>query len=183
MYQMLFTEKSIGTMTLKNRLIVPAMHSNYTSKDHEFTEQAVRYYAERAKGGFALVTTEFMCVSEEGLADDAQAAIYSDRFIPSLKRLVDAVHANGAKISAQLHHSGRIRGAGVSELPAVGASNIPAANSLQPVHELTTREVEAMVQKFVDAAVRAKQAGFDCVEIHGAHGYLLAQFMRSEDVV
>ncbi len=177
MYEALFTPMNIGTMTVKNRFVVPAMHSNYTGLDHCFSEQAMRYYAESAKGGFGLVTTEFICVSEEGLADNKQAAIYDDSFIPSLTQLTQMVHEGGAKIAAQLHHAGRIRGRGTSELPAVGASSIPAKNNMQPVHELTTEEVKTVIGKFVAGAVRAQKAGFDCVEIHGAHGYLLAQFL------
>ena len=94
-----------------------------------------------------------------------------------LSKLVERIHENGSRIFAQLQHSGRVQGRGSTPLPAVGASAMPAVGNVQKVHELTTEEVKIMVQKFVDAAIRAKKAGFDGVEIHGAHGYLLAQFL------
>lgn len=76
MYQRLFTPVKIGTMEVKNRFVVPAMDSHYTNEKHEYTEDALYYYGEKAKGGFGMIITEYMCVSEEGLAGPAQAAIY-----------------------------------------------------------------------------------------------------------
>ena len=118
-----------------------------------------------------------MCVSEEGLAGKTQAAIYDDSFLPTLKKLVDHVHQYDCRFIAQLQHSGRRQGKGVSAHTAVGASSKPDLGREEPVHELTTTEVAGIKKKFVDAAVRAKKAGFDGVEIHGAHGYLLDTFL------
>lgn len=176
-YDKLFEPYYIGELEIKNRFVVPAMDSHYTDEGHYFTEQALNYYGERAKGGFGLIFTEFLCVSEEGLAEKTQAGIYDDCFIPMLEKLVDGVHENGSKIFAQLQHSGRLQGNGTTSLMPVGASNIPDKGKLRKVHELTTEEIPDIIQKFVDAAKRAKKAGFDGVEIHGAHGYLLAQFL------
>lgn len=177
MYEKLFEPVRIGSLELKNRLVMPAMNSHYADEQHHYTPQACNYYGERALGGFGLLITEFLCVSEEGLAYPMQAAIYDDCFIPTLQKLTQRVHENGGRIFAQLHHAGRMQGKGSTPLPAVGASNIPDAANMIPVHELTTEEIPAVEQKFVEAAVRAKQAGFDGVEVHGAHGYLLAQFL------
>lgn len=177
MYELLFTPMKIGTLEIKNRFVMPAMNSHWGREDHYFTDQALNYYGERAKGGFGLLITEFLCVSEEGIADKTQAGIYDDCFIPMLSSLTARVHENGARIFAQLQHSGRMQGYGTSEFPAVGASWIPAAGHPLEVHELTTEEIPGIIDKFVQAALRAKKAGFDGVEIHGAHGYLLAQFM------
>lgn len=179
MYETLFQPGRIGTLELKNRLVMPAMNSHYADEEHHFTEQALNYYGERALGGFGLLITEFLCVSEEGLAYPMQAAIYDDRFIPSLSRLTERIHQNGGKIFAQLHHGGRMQGKGSTSLPAVGASAIPEASNMIPVHQLGTEEIPGVVQKFVDAALRAQKSGFDGVEIHGAHGYLLAQFLSA----
>lgn len=176
-FSRLFEPCHIGQLEIKNRFVVPAMDSHYTDEEHFFTEQALNYYGERAKGGFGLITTEFMCVSEEGLAEKTQASIYDDCFIPMLTKLVDRVHQNRSKIFAQLQHSGRLQGIDTTSLMAVGASSIPDKNKLIKVHELTTDEIQVVIQKFVDAACRAQKAGFDGVEIHGAHGYLLAQFL------
>lgn len=177
MYQNLFEPGKIGSLQLKNRLVMPAMNSHYAGADHHFTEQAYNYYGERALGGFGLLITEFLCVSEEGLAYPMQAAIYDDVFIASLSGLTERVHQNGGRIFAQLQHSGRMQGKGSTDLPAVGASAIPDKTNMIPVHPLTIPEIKAVEQKFIDAAVRAQKAGFDGVEIHGAHGYLLAQFL------
>lgn len=177
MYQNLFEPGKIGSLQLKNRLVMPAMNSHYAGADHHFTEQAYNYYGERALGGFGLLITEFLCVSEEGLAYPMQAAIYDDVFIASLSGLTERVHQNGSKIFAQLQHSGRMQGKGSTDLPAIGASAIPDKANMIPVHPMTIPEIKAVEQKFIDAAVRAQKAGFDGVEIHGAHGYLLAQFL------
>lgn len=176
-YEKLFEPLKIGQLEIKNRFVVPAMDSHYTDEEHYFTEQALNYYGERAKGGFGLITTEFMCVSEEGLAEKTQAGIYDDCFIPMLSKLVERVHTNGARMFAQLQHSGRLQGYDTTSLMAVGASSIPDKGHLLKVHELTTDEVQGVIQKFTEAALRAQKAGFDGVEIHGAHGYLLAQFL------
>ncbi len=177
MYQKLFEPLSIKNITLRGRLVMPPMNSHYGNTEHFFTEQGINYYGERALGGFSLLITEFLCISEEGLATTTQAGIYDDKFIPMLSRLTERVHANGSHIFAQLHHAGRIQGTGTTSLPAVGASPIPEKGRIQKVHELTTDEVQEMIQKFTTAALRAQKAGFDGVEIHGAHGYLLAQFL------
>lgn len=177
MYKKLFEPVRIGTLEVKNRFVMPAMNSHYADAEHHFTEQALNYYGERAIGGFGLQITEFLCVSEEGLAYPMQAAIYSDIFIPTLSGLTERVHRNGACIFAQLHHAGRMQGRGSTNLMAVGASNIPDRANPISVHELTTEEVRSVIQKFINAAVRAQKSGFDGVEVHGAHGYLLAQFL------
>lgn len=180
MYQKLFEPIKIGELEIKNRLVMPPMNSHGADENHHYTEQAFSYYAERAKGGFGLLITEFLCVSEEGLAYPKQAAIYDDEYISTLHMLTDRVHENGSRIFAQLQHSGRIQGKGTN-LSAVGPSSKPDVGRMNKVHELSTVEVKEVVLKFINAAVRAKQAGFDGVEIHGAHGYLLAQFL-SKDV-
>lgn len=177
MYTKLFEPMKIGNLEIKNRFVVPAMDSHYTNEDHQFTKQALNYYGERARGGFGLIFTEFLCVSEEGLAEKTQAGIYDDQFIPMLSQLTKRIHDNDSYIFAQLQHSGRLQGKESTTLQAVGASSIPDKSKPIKVHELTTEEVKIIINKFVEAALRAQKAGFDGVEIHSAHGYLLAQFL------
>lgn len=177
MFNKLFEPMKIGKLEIKNRLVVPPMHSGSATKEHLFSEQSFNYFAARAKGGFGLVIPEFLCVSREGLADETQVGIYDDSFIPNLTELTKRIHDNGAVCFAQIHHAGIQSDFRATNQISVGASSIPAENKLQPVHELTTEEVWELVGKFGDAAVRAKKAGFDGVEIHGAHGYLVAQFL------
>ncbi len=178
MYEELFNPVMIGNLQIRNRLVMPAMNSNLAGPDHIFTQQAVNYYSERARGGFGLQITEFLCVSEEGLANPKQAGIYDDAFIPMLKKLTDAVHAEGGRIFAQLQHSGRVASAEATDLQPVGASRISVSNDGRQIHELLTDEIPGIKRKFTEAALRAREAGFDGVELHGAHGYLLNQFMN-----
>ncbi|WP_455437603.1 oxidoreductase [Hungatella hathewayi] len=177
MYEKLYEPVKVCGISLKNRFVMPAMNSNLGDAGHFATERMGNYYAERAKGGFGLLITEFICVAEEGLASPIQLAIYDDKFIPQLAGLTKKVHDSGGKIFAQLHHSGNIRFPGLSEKPAVGASVITVKGYSEPVHELLTEEIPVIEQEFIDASIRAKNAGFDGIEVHGAHGYLLAQFL------
>lgn len=177
MFEELFNPITINHLKLQGRLIMPAMNSHYGDQQHFLTDQGINYYTERARGEFALLITEFLCVSEEGLATTTQAGIYDDKFIPMLSKLTSRVHENGSLIFAQLHHSGRIQGNGTSNFPPVSASPIPAKGHVREIKELTIDQISNIKAKFVDAALRAKACGFDGVEIHGAHGYLLAQFL------
>lgn len=177
MYSVLFTAKNIGKLTIKNRFVMPAMNSNLHDKTHHFNSQAAYYYGERAKGGYGLLITEFLCVSKEGLAGTTQAAIYDDSFIETLKTIPDEVHKYDAKIFAQLQHAGRVAKTGDPDLPVVSSFWTPLKPNGLKVHMLTIEEIKEVEKKFVEAALRAKKAGFDGVEIHGAHGYLLDQFL------
>ena len=177
LYEPLFKPIRIGKTEIKNRFVMPPMNSNLADLTHEMTEQTVRYYTERARGQYGLLITEFLCVSEEGLSAPHQPGIYDDRFIPMMKKLTESVHAAGGKIFAQLQHAGRVQAPGLTNLPPIGASAIPLPGSVCPVHEILTSEIPSVKEKFVLAAKRAKEAGFDGVELHGAHGYLLDQFL------
>lgn len=177
MFNQIFKEGKIGSLSIKNRLIVPAMHSGSVTKEHLFSEQSINYFAARAKGGFGLIITEFLCISKEGLADETEAGIYDNSFIPNLSSLTKAIHDNGASCFAQLHHAGMQSDFKTTNQVPVGPSSIPTTNKISPVRELTISEIWELIDKFGDAAVRAKMAGFDGVEVHGAHGYLVAQFL------
>ena len=179
MYEELFTSMNIGSLTIKNRFVMPAMNSNLHDETHQFSDQGIRYYAARAEGGYGLLITEFLCVSEEGLAGSTQAAIYDDCFIPQLSKIAEAVHEKGGRIFAQLQHSGRVA-KGNNGLPLVSSFYFPSRPDGTKVHMLTIEEIKEVEDKFVKAALRAKKAGFDGVEIHGAHGYLLDQFLAKD---
>lgn len=180
MYEELFTPMNIGKLTIKNRFVMPAMNSNMHDETHQFNDQAVRYYAARAEGGYGLLITEFLCISEEGLASRTQATIYDDCFIPQLSKIAAAVHAKGGRIFAQLQHSGRVARSGNPNLPVVSSFYFPYQANGQKIHMLTIEEIKVIEEKFVQAALRAQKAGFDGVEIHGAHGYLLDQFLAKD---
>ena len=166
----------IGTLKLKNRIVMPPMVTQYGSPDGFVTERSKHYYAARAKGGVALVIIEATYIHKSGHAFVNQLGISDDRFIPGMSELVGVIHKSGAKVALQIHHGGRMGSSGLSGLPTVAPS--PIANLAGEVpRELGTAEIHELVKAFADAAVRARRAGFDGVEIHGAHGYLIDQFL------
>lgn len=177
MYKKVLSPINIGKMEVKNRFVMPAMDSLTTTEDNKFSEQSIQYFAAKAKGGFGLIISEFLCVDRGGLSTPKQAAIFDDSFIPNLKQLTDEIHKYGAKCLGQLEHAGiQTSQACLGGNLAVGPSAVPHAKFGEKNRALTNEEVYEMIHKFGDAAVRAKKAGFDGVEIHGAHGYLISQF-------
>jgi len=178
-YSHLFETGRIGTLTVKNRIVMPAMATNLAGPNGEITDHQIAYYEERAKGGTGLIIVEFTCIDYEwgkGLMN--QLRFDEDRFIAGFARLANAVHKYGAKIFVQLHHAGR-----QSNSSLIGGKQIvaPSPVAIQAVgeepRELTTEEVKELVNKFIQAAIRCKNAGIDGVELHGAHGYLMNQFL------
>lgn len=176
----LFTPIKIGSMELKNRLIVPAMGTLQCSEDGSVTDQLIEYWAARAKGGWSLLLVEVTAVDPLGVSAPFVPVLYDDRYIPGMKKLADEVHKYGAKIGVQLYHAGRqaVCKALLGKQP-VAPSPIPCPLINEVPHELTTEEVYELIEKFGDAALRARQAGMDCVELHSGHGYLIAEFMSA----
>lgn len=176
-YFHLFNPIKIGTLTIKNRFVMPPMLSDLDMGDHYMTDRAVSYYERRAKGGFGLLITEYLCVDKSGLGCPQQIGIWSDDFLPGLKKLTYAVHHNDAKIFAQLHHQGVLAAVDDIQQTPVGPSPICSPSAVQKVRALSKKEIVQLVEKFAQAARRAKSAGFDGVEVHAAHGYLIGQFL------
>ncbi len=177
MYETLLSPIQIGKVTLKNRLVMPAMHSNTTTAEHTFSAQSIAYLAARAKGGFGLVIPEFLAIDPSGYGTPNEVGIFDDRFLPNLRALTDAVHAAGGKICAQLHHSGIQTKTECIGMDPWAVSAIPSTKYKSRVHELSVEEIHALVGRYIDAADRAQRAGFDFVEVHGAHGYQIEQFL------
>lgn len=178
-YKNLFSPIKIGSMELKNRLVVPAMGTNQCNPDGTIRQGFIDYWSARAKGGWGLCTVEVTAVDPLGKASLAVPVLYDDKFIPGFKDLIDEVHRQGSKIAIQLHHAGRgTASAFVGGKQLVAPSAIPSAGGEYP-RELTTAEVYRLIEQFGDAAVRARKAGADCVELHGGHSYLIAQFMSA----
>jgi 2,4-dienoyl-CoA reductase-like NADH-dependent reductase (Old Yellow Enzyme family)/pyruvate/2-oxoglutarate dehydrogenase complex dihydrolipoamide dehydrogenase (E3) component len=167
----------IGSLELKNRFVVPPMGSSHGELDGSVGQELIDYYAARARGGFGLIITEYTCIDPVGKAAPDQLMIYSDDFIPGLTKLTEAIHKEGGKIAVQLHHAGRETSSAVSGFQPVAPSSIPCPLTREIPRELSTEEVYELIEKYGDAAVRAKKSGFDAVEIHGAHGYMVAQFL------
>lgn len=181
-YQNIFKEGKIGNLTLKNRIVMPPMGTNLAGSEGEVTDQLIAYYEERAKGGTALIIVEFTCIDYEyGKGFIRQVRLDDDRFIPGIQRIASAVHKYGAKVFVQIHHAGRQSNSSLlNGKQSVAPSSVACAAVGEEPRELTTSEVKELVNKFVQSAVRCKEAGIDGVEVHGAHGYLINQFLSPQ---
>ncbi|MFL0196640.1 FAD-dependent oxidoreductase [Clostridium sp. WILCCON 0269] len=179
MYKNLFSKGKIGSLELKNRIVMTPMENCLNNKDATVSDDMIAFYAERAKGGIGLIITEVTRVNDEnGVADIRQLSAAHDKYIPGLKKLADTVHENGGKIVIQLHHPGRQGFCGVNgNKPMMAPSAVQCNVVQQETREMSTEEAESLVQNFISAACRVKAAGIDGVEIHGAHGYLINQFL------
>lgn len=176
-YPHLFTPIKIGGMEVSNRMVVPAMGTNLANQDGTVSDRLLEYWKTRAEGGWGLLITGITAVDPLGKAGPIQVGMWKDDFISSLQVLTSTVHRYGARIAAQLHHAGRQTfSIAIGDQP-VAPSPIPCPVCREMPRELSTGEVYELIEKFGDAAVRARRAGFDAVEVHGAHGYLVAQFM------
>lgn len=173
----LFEPGRIGTMQLSNRIIMAPMATLYANEDGTVSERLIRYYVERAKGGVGLIIVENIAIAPEGKVHARELRIYGDEFIPGLAHLVASLRPYGAKIAIQPHHTGRQTTAEAAGEQPVAPSPIPCPLRKVIPRELATGEVEQLVEAFAEGVRRAKEAGFDAIEFHGAHGYLICQFL------
>lgn len=174
----------INQVKLSSRLVMPPMATEKSAGDGQVTEALVAYYDEKTKGGHVgLLITEHSYIDVRGKASPHQVSLADDNAIAGYKKIVDAVHANGSKIMAQINHAGSAAKIVDTGMVPLSASAVMNANTLfhkrgtlnQP-EAMTQKDIDAVIQQFVKAAVRVKKAGADGVEIHAAHGYLLGQF-------
>ena len=179
-FEILFTPLKAGSLRLKNRFVVPPMATNLATEDGMVTQSLIDYWTARAKGGWGLLIVEFTAIDPGGRVGPCHPVIWDDKYIPGLAQLTAAVHQHGAKIAIQLSHAGRQTLRSVLEgAQPVAPSPVPSPLQGEMPRELTSVETYDIIEKFGDAARRARKAGFDAVEIHGAHGYLIAQFMSA----
>ncbi|MDF2676372.1 MAG: oxidase [Bacillota bacterium] len=156
-------------LSLNNRLVMPPMVTSQAENDGRVSKELLDYYNEKSKGGYiSLIIIEHGYV-KNGQSTKNQISIAEDYFIEDLKKLADVIHNNGSKAVMQINHAGCI----VAPSAVVNPRKL---NDLAP-RELTKNEINEIIESFKDAALRAKKAGFDGVEIHSAHGYLLNQFL------
>jgi NADPH2 dehydrogenase len=165
----------IKELVLKNRIVMPPMATGLSSKKGEVTDRLVEHYSRRAKGP-GLVIVEHSYVARDGKLSENQLGIYDDSLIPGLSRLAKNVRENGTAIAAQINHAGRLANSKITSIQPVAPSPIPASSTAETPRELRREEIDEVVDQFASAAVRVIKAGFDIVEIHGAHGFLLNQF-------
>ncbi|TCO67480.1 FAD-dependent oxidoreductase [Caldanaerobacter subterraneus] len=176
-FEKLLEPIQIGSMKLRNRIIMPPMVTNYAAEDGAVTERFKAYHQTRAKGGVGLIIVEATYIHPGGKGFQNQLGIYKDELISGLKELTEAVHKYGAKIAVQLYHAGRQTTLKVTGMQVVAPSPIPCPVKQEKPKELSVDEIKELIEAFGQAARRAKEAGFDAVEIHGAHGYLINQFL------
>jgi len=168
---------TIGTLKLKNRVIMAPMGTNYSTTDGLSTERDKMYYAERAKGGVAAIMTEAMVVTEQARPHHNSLCVYHDRFIPGLASIVDAIHRHDCHVFGQLNHRGALLRRSVLNMEPVGPSPWHNPNTGDAVRPLRVEEMIEIQHLFVAAARRLVQAGYDGVEIHAGNGYLFQQFL------
>jgi 2,4-dienoyl-CoA reductase-like NADH-dependent reductase (Old Yellow Enzyme family)/thioredoxin reductase len=174
---LLFTPIEINKLTLRNRIIMPAMVTGHAAINGEVTDKLIHYHAERAKGGCGLNIVEATYVELGGNCYVRGLGASADFMIRGLSKLTAAIHSHGGKAALQLMHGGRIANPPTSFQPRHLVSYIPGLTSYEDSRVLDVEEIEYIIDSFKEAAVRALKAGFDAIELHGAHGYLIAQFM------
>lgn len=167
---------TIKSLELKNRLVMPPMASGRTGNG-AVTQELCDYYDARTAGGYlGLVITEHSYISPEGKASANQVSISKDEDVEGLSRLVGVIHANGTPVIAQINHAGGAAKPEVTGCRVLAPSAVALPRKELIPEEMTRQDIQKLVQDFASAARRAKQAGYDGVEIHSAHGYLLNQF-------
>ncbi|MDP6346954.1 MAG: FAD-dependent oxidoreductase [Dehalococcoidia bacterium] len=181
-FSRLLASGQIGNLTMRNRIVMPPMVTQYATDTGAVSERMARYYAERAKGGVGLVIVEAASVySPTGKAWHGGLCLDRENLVPGHSRLTEAVHYYGARIAVQLHHGGRqVNPAAIAPQLPVAPSPIGRRGSPFVPRELTIDDIQELVESFAAAAERAKRVGYDAVELHGAHGYLLHQFLSEK---
>ena len=166
----------VESLELRNRIVMPPMATGLAGTHGEVTKKLIDHYVMRAEG-LGLLIIEHSYVTLGGKLSPRQLGIYDDKLIPGLARLVDAVHNIGTPLTIQINHAGRKTTSKVCGVQPVAPSPIASAEEEEIPRELEKNEIETLVVGFSQAAQRAVEAGFDAVEVHGAHGFLLNQFV------
>jgi 2,4-dienoyl-CoA reductase-like NADH-dependent reductase (Old Yellow Enzyme family) len=162
----------INQLVLRNRIVMPPMATG--KADHGAPDDNLNAYYAAHANGTALIIVEHAYISPEGMAHNTQLSMADDSVVPAYRKLTDAVHERGAAVFAQISHAGaKAKDSGLS---AISPSGVSIRDKMPAAKEMTVEDIEHVKECFVSAALRAKAAGFDGVEIHSAHGYLLNQF-------
>ncbi|NCB92020.1 MAG: FAD-dependent oxidoreductase [Clostridia bacterium] len=177
-YSHIFTPLTVKTMTMKNRVCMTPMGTNFGEQSGEMSFLHIQYYEQRAKGGTGLIVVENASVnSPQGSNGTTQIRIDQDNYIPRFYKLVESVHKHGACIAIQINHAGASAVSARIGGQPVSASNIPSKANGEIPRPLTVEEIQQIARKYGEAAKRAQIAGFDAVEVHCGHSYLISQFL------
>jgi len=182
--EMLFTPIKIGNMEVKNRIVFPPMVTGHAGPDGKVTDTHIAWYEARARGGVGLIIVEFTAVMQSGAVAPVALGMWDDSLIPGFQELTNKVHACDARIFLQLSHAGRqtnkaFTGGRLSVAPSAISCPMGEPMTKEIPKELDLEEIEEIIDRFGQAARRAREAGFDGVEVHGAHGYLISAFMSA----
>jgi 2,4-dienoyl-CoA reductase (NADPH2) len=170
----IFEPFKIGNLEIKNRIVMAPMTVDYANPDETPSDRHLAYYTERAKGGVGLITLEVVTVDGDHRYQQNSLGLYNDSLIAPHKKLVEAIHAHGAKVVPQISHTGpESLGGFFKQIQPVGPSVVRTATTLQVCRELKLEELARYVEMYGDAAVRAREAGYDGIELHSAHSYML----------
>ena len=176
-FEAMFQPIKIGNVMVPNRFVMCPMGNNFADTDGKMSERSAAYYGARAKGGFGLITFEATVVYEQAKGGPRKPCLFSDDTIGSFEAAIAACHQAGAKVSIQLQHAGAEGNFKVTGYPLKSASAIPASVNTEIPEAISTKELYRLIEAYGDAALRAKKAGTDMVEVHCAHGYLVSAFI------
>lgn len=178
MFTKLFTPMNIGDVEIPNRLVVPAMVTNYCTPNGFLTERYMEYMEEKARGGWGLLITEDYAVCEHGKGYERIPGLWKDEHVELNKELTKRVHKHGSMIFCQMYHPGRQSNHNINgNVMPLAPSGTKDPMCMDLAREMTVEEIHQLVNDFAMAAKRCKEAGFDGIELHCAHGYLLAEFL------
>src|SRR5215831_10796250 len=178
-FENLLRPGKINGMEMRNRFIAGPMEKAMANLDGTLNERYIHYSRERAKGGVALIQLESIYVRPEGRGNPFQVGCHDDAVIPGLRKIADAIHEHEAKLTMELNHGGRQASITASQRQPIAPSVVPCT-FIDPgsvPREMTHEDIEIVIEAFVKAAHRCLEAGVDMIHIHGAHGYLIGQFL------
>lgn len=174
----LFTPQKIRDLEIKNRIVLPPLVCFSFADDNGFvSEKNVKHYESIAKSGTGLIIVEATCVNKKGRLSPFQLGIWGDEYIEGLSKIAKACHKYGAKVFIQLHHAGLRISKNINE---EGITSSDYNDGKTTARGMTKGELHAIQKDFIDAALRAEKAGFDGIELHGAHSYLMTQFFNQK---
>ena len=177
-YPHIFSPLRLGNLNLKNRLVMSQMTMNYATEEGFVTDKLIRHYQERARGGVGLILVEGTFFTPEGRGYRNQLGISSGEHVQGLREMTASIHgaAEEVKVFLQIHHAGWRAASKLTGLRTVGPSALAPYPGAEEARALTVEEIRMLVTAHIEAAVRAGDAGFDGVDIHCAHGYLIPSF-------
>lgn len=179
-YEKLLQPGKIGTMELKNRMVMPGMGTNLAAADGTVSDVIVNYYSRRANGGIGLIITEVCCPDPSGRVIPGEIEATYNYFMPGLSRVPHAIHSGGAKACLQLAHGGCFASEGVTgQRPLTPSGKVTMLLPDENPQYMTVEQIHKLQEAYGQAAKRAKICGFDAVELHGAHGYMPLQFLSA----